>query len=100
MADPEFEWGLVFDADGNLDIQRSPFFDAGFDSDDDTVGAYLDRILPTLIIVIDKQHPDSEWIIDGRPPAPPNPASFPATSPLKITCILVASLSLLSILFR
>ncbi|PKU73234.1 hypothetical protein MA16_Dca017339 [Dendrobium catenatum] len=100
MADPEFEWGLVFDTHGNLDIQRSPFFDAGFDSDDDTVGAYLDRILPTLIIIIDKQRPDSEWIIDGRPPAPPHPASFPATSPLKITCLLVASLSLITILLR
>ncbi|PKU78225.1 hypothetical protein MA16_Dca026883 [Dendrobium catenatum] len=100
MADPELEWGLVFDAHGNLDIHRSPFFDAGFESDEDTVGAYLDRILPTLIHIIDKQRPDSEWIIDGRPPAPSNPASFPATSPLKITCLLVASLSLLSILFR
>ncbi|PKU69794.1 hypothetical protein MA16_Dca023613 [Dendrobium catenatum] len=100
MADPELEWELVFDAHGNLDIQRSPFFDAGFDSDDDTVGTYLDRILPTLIHVIDKRRPDSEWIIDGRPPAPPSSASSPATSPLGITCLLVASLSLLTILLR
>ncbi|PKU80165.1 hypothetical protein MA16_Dca021340 [Dendrobium catenatum] len=99
MADLELEWGLVF-AHGNLDIQRSPFFNAGFDSDNNTVGNYLDRILPTLIHVIDKQRPDSEWIIDSRPPAPPNPASFPATSPLKITCLLVASLSLLTIFLR
>ncbi|PKU68527.1 hypothetical protein MA16_Dca016459 [Dendrobium catenatum] len=100
MADPEFEWGLVFDAHGNLDIQRSPFFNAGFDSNDDTVGTYLDRILSTLIHVIEKQRPDSEWIIDSRPPALPSPVSSPATSPLGITCLLVASLSLLTILLR
>ncbi|KAI0507861.1 hypothetical protein KFK09_013989 [Dendrobium nobile] len=100
MADPELEWGVVFDAHGNLDVYRSPFFDAGFESDEDTVGDYLDRILPTLIQVIDKHYPASEWIIDSRPSVPPNPASFPTKSILKITCLLVASLSLLTALFR
>ncbi|PKU86750.1 hypothetical protein MA16_Dca020797 [Dendrobium catenatum] len=100
MADPELEWGIVFDAQGNLDVYRSPFFDAGFESDEDTVGDYLDRILPTLIQVIDKHYPPSKWIIDSHPSTSPEPASFPAKSSLKITCLLVASLSLLTVLFR
>ncbi|PKU64651.1 hypothetical protein MA16_Dca014505 [Dendrobium catenatum] len=33
MADPELELGLVFDADGNLNILRSPFFNVGFEDD-------------------------------------------------------------------
>ncbi|KAI0512409.1 hypothetical protein KFK09_008548 [Dendrobium nobile] len=84
MADPELEWGLVFDAQGNLDVLRSPFFDAGFESDEDTVGDYLDRILPSLIKVIDRQRPDYEWTIDGRPPVPP-PHPTPSSLSLRIS---------------
>ncbi|KAI0519182.1 hypothetical protein KFK09_006625 [Dendrobium nobile] len=83
MADPELEWGLVFDAQGNLDVLRSPFFDAGFESDEDTVGDYLERILPSLIKVIDRQRPEYNWSIDGRSSTPlPNPA--PSSPSLRI----------------
>ncbi|PKU59306.1 hypothetical protein MA16_Dca026740 [Dendrobium catenatum] len=78
MADPEFEWGLMFNADGSLNILRSPFFDTGFDHED-TVGEYLERILPSLVRVIDRQFQDYVWTIIGRHPPPLPPA---ATSPV------------------
>ncbi|KAI0509785.1 hypothetical protein KFK09_010384 [Dendrobium nobile] len=87
MADPKFECGLVFDAHGNLNILQSPFFDAGFDPDDDTVGAYLDRIFPTLVQVIDRQSPDYAWTIDGRPSTPP-PHPTPSSPSLRIAGIV------------
>ncbi|PKU61088.1 hypothetical protein MA16_Dca020461 [Dendrobium catenatum] len=99
MEEPEWNFGFVHDDQGQVDILQSPFFDVGFDFDD-TIEDYIDRIHYTLVDVIDEQRSKGRWIIDGRPPAPPNPASFPATSPLKITCLLVASLSLLTIFLR
>ncbi|PKU86486.1 hypothetical protein MA16_Dca010522 [Dendrobium catenatum] len=87
MADPELEGGLVFDIYGDIHILRSPFFDVGFDHDDDTVGAYLDRILPTLVHVVDRQFADYEWIIDGRPPTPP-PRPTPSSPSLRIVGVV------------
>ncbi|PKU63251.1 FH protein interacting protein FIP2 [Dendrobium catenatum] len=49
----------------------------GFEHED-TVGEYLERILPTLVHVIDRQFRDYVWTITGRHPPPPPPA---ATSP-------------------
>ncbi|PKU77751.1 hypothetical protein MA16_Dca005583 [Dendrobium catenatum] len=100
MADPEFEWGLVFNADRNLNILRSPFFDVGFE-DDATVGDYLDRVVPTLASVIDRQRPSYDWSIDSRAFTP---SSSPSTSPwikaIGVATILVASLSLLKTFSR
>ncbi|PKU87541.1 hypothetical protein MA16_Dca018072 [Dendrobium catenatum] len=97
MADPERDHGFANDFQGDIDVVRSPFFDVGFGFDH-TVEDYLNRILPTLVDVNDEQLPADDWIINGCPPSSPNPASSPATSPLGITCVIVASLSVLAIL--
>ncbi|PKU60445.1 hypothetical protein MA16_Dca028759 [Dendrobium catenatum] len=98
MEEPEWNFGFEYDRNGRVDILRSPFFDVGFDFDD-TPEEYLDRILPTLVDSIDDHFSVYTWIIESRPPAPSNPTSNPATSSLKVTCLLVASLSLLTVLF-
>ncbi|PKU81516.1 hypothetical protein MA16_Dca007623 [Dendrobium catenatum] len=99
MEEPEWNFGYEYDNRGRVNILRSPFFDVGFNFDD-TVEKYLERILPPLVEAIDDHFSVYTWIIEGRPPTPPIPAPSPATSPLKITCLLVASLSLLTVLFR
>ncbi|PKU59036.1 hypothetical protein MA16_Dca029107 [Dendrobium catenatum] len=99
MVDPEVDSGFVLDAHGDIHITRSPFFDVGFDFDD-IVEDYLNRILPHLVGILDDQFSDYEWTINDHPPASPTPSSSPATSPLGITCVIVVSLSLLTILFR
>ncbi|PKU64193.1 hypothetical protein MA16_Dca005116 [Dendrobium catenatum] len=87
MADPELEGGLVFDVYGDIHILRSTFFDAGFDHNG-TIEGYLDRILPTLVLVIDGQFSDYDWTINGYPPAPP-PSPPPLPSPsLWIVCVV------------
>ncbi|PKU72266.1 hypothetical protein MA16_Dca006266 [Dendrobium catenatum] len=78
MADSEFEWGLVFNADGSINILRSPCFDVGFE-DDATVEEYLERVVPILVSIIDRQFQDYAWMIIGRHPPPLPPA---ATSPV------------------
>ncbi|PKU62032.1 hypothetical protein MA16_Dca012141 [Dendrobium catenatum] len=82
MADLELEGGLVFDVYGDIHVLRSPFFDVGFDHDD-TVEGYLDRILPTLVHIIDGQFSDYEWISDSHPPSPP-PHPTPPSPSLRI----------------
>ncbi|PKU69534.1 hypothetical protein MA16_Dca019220 [Dendrobium catenatum] len=99
MADLERDHGFAYDFQGDIDIVRSPFFDVGFGFDH-TVDDYLNRIIPTLVDIIDEQLPADDWILNGRPPSSPNPASSLATSPLGITCVIVASLSVLAILLR
>ncbi|PKU85513.1 hypothetical protein MA16_Dca003253 [Dendrobium catenatum] len=83
MEEPEWNFGFEYDRNGRIDILRSPFFDVGFDFDD-TPEEYLDRILPTLVDSIDDHFSVYTWIIEGRPSAPSNPTSNPATSPLKV----------------
>ncbi|PKU88028.1 pre-mRNA-splicing factor ATP-dependent RNA helicase DHX16 [Dendrobium catenatum] len=93
MADPELEWGLVFDVDGNLNILRSPFFDVGFE-DDTTFGEYLDRVVPTLASIIDRQLPNYDWSIDSQPFPPSSPPStFPCLKAVGVATVLVASLA-------
>ncbi|PKU70003.1 hypothetical protein MA16_Dca022134 [Dendrobium catenatum] len=77
MADPELDSGLVLDDEGYIHPIRSPFFDVGFGFDE-TVENYLNRILPTLIDIIDERFEDYEWTIESTPPVFPPP---PATSP-------------------
>ncbi|KAH0455177.1 hypothetical protein IEQ34_015209 [Dendrobium chrysotoxum] len=93
----ELEWnfGFVHDDRGQVDILQSPFFDVGFDFDD-TVEEYIDRIQYDLVDVIDEQRSKGRWIIYGHPPPPPIPVTSPATTTLRATCLLVASLSVLA----
>ncbi|PKU59956.1 hypothetical protein MA16_Dca028771 [Dendrobium catenatum] len=100
MADPELEWGLVFDVDGNLNILRSSFFDVGFE-DDATVGDYLDRVVPTLASVIDRQLPNYNWSLDSQPFPPSSPPStFPWLKAVEVVTVLMASLGVLKTFFR
>ncbi|PKU72197.1 hypothetical protein MA16_Dca006790 [Dendrobium catenatum] len=100
MADPEFEWGLVFNADGNLNILRSPFFEVGFE-DDATVGDYLDRVVPTLASIIDRQRPNYDWSINSRSFLLSSPLStFPWFKAVGVATVLVASLGLLKTFSR
>ncbi|PKU74975.1 hypothetical protein MA16_Dca020185 [Dendrobium catenatum] len=79
MADPELEWGLVFHADGSIDILRSPCFDVGFE-DNATIEEYLERVVPILASIFDRQFHGYTWTIIGRHPPPPSPVNtFPAT---------------------
>ncbi|PKU64013.1 hypothetical protein MA16_Dca012599 [Dendrobium catenatum] len=98
MADPERDYDISYDHQVDIDVIRSPFFDVGFGSDH-TVEDYLNRILPHLVDILDEQLLADEWIINGRTPSSPNPASSPAARLLGITCLIVASLSLCAILF-
>ncbi|PKU85462.1 hypothetical protein MA16_Dca003202 [Dendrobium catenatum] len=97
MADPEFEWGLVFNANGSLNILRSPFFDAGFEHED-TVGEYFERILPSLVHVIDRQFQDYIWTITGRHPPPPPPAATSLVTK-SFVCFSVVVLSIFAWFF-
>ncbi|PKU70522.1 hypothetical protein MA16_Dca008639 [Dendrobium catenatum] len=99
MADLKHDHGFAYDFQGDIDVVCSPFFNVGFGFDH-TVEDYLNWILPHLMDILDEQLPADEWIINGRPPSSPNPTSSPATSPLGITCVIVASLSVLAILLH
>ncbi|PKU84109.1 hypothetical protein MA16_Dca010395 [Dendrobium catenatum] len=98
MADPERDYDIAYDHQGDIGVIRLPFFDVGFGFDH-IVEDYLNRILPHLVDILDEQLPADEWIMNGRTPSP-NLTSSPAASPLGITCLIVASLSLCAILFR
>ncbi|KAH0449672.1 hypothetical protein IEQ34_020364 [Dendrobium chrysotoxum] len=99
VGEPEWNFGFVHDDRGQVDILQSPFFDVGFDFDD-TVEEYIDRIQYDLVDVIDEQRSKGRWIIYGHPPPPPIPATSPATTTLRATCLLVASLSVLATFIR
>ncbi|PKU87736.1 hypothetical protein MA16_Dca023579 [Dendrobium catenatum] len=62
MVDPELDSGFVYDIYDDIHITRLQFFDVGFGFDD-TIEDYLNRILPTLVDVIDDQFQDYDWIL-------------------------------------
>ncbi|PKU65574.1 hypothetical protein MA16_Dca024882 [Dendrobium catenatum] len=100
MADPEVDSGLVLDIYGDIHITRSPFFDVGFGLDE-TIEDYLNRILPTLIDVVDEQFEDYSWTINGyRSAPPPTPSTRPWIKAIGVATVFVASLSLLKIFSR
>ncbi|XP_028555528.1 uncharacterized protein LOC110112904 [Dendrobium catenatum] len=78
MADPELEWGLVFNADGSINILRSPCFDVGFE-DETTVEEYLERVVPILTSIYDHQLSKHTWSLEGHLRHPSPPATFPPT---------------------
>ncbi|PKU78933.1 hypothetical protein MA16_Dca000277 [Dendrobium catenatum] len=100
MADPELERGLVFNADGSINILRSPCFDKGFE-DETTVEEYLERVVPILASIVDRRFLNYNWSIDSRAFTP---SSSPLTSPcikvIGVATVLVASLSLLNTFSR
>ncbi|KAH0448840.1 hypothetical protein IEQ34_022640 [Dendrobium chrysotoxum] len=56
MADPNLDYGFVFDDQGLVDVLHSPFFDIDF-GNDYTVEEYVDRILFSLATAIDQRRP-------------------------------------------
>ncbi|KAL0924918.1 hypothetical protein M5K25_005778 [Dendrobium thyrsiflorum] len=99
MGDPDVDHGFLYDDQGRVDILHSPFFDVTF-GDDQTADEYVDRIIYQLTLVIEDQIPPSRWYIINTPPISPDTATSPAANALRATCLLVASLSLLAIVFR
>ncbi|KAL0916591.1 hypothetical protein M5K25_014118 [Dendrobium thyrsiflorum] len=79
MADPEVDYGFLFDDQGMTDILRSPFFDMYF-SFDKTANDYIDRILYQLSLAIEEHIRPGHWVIINRHPPPPTPATFPTTT--------------------
>ncbi|PKU78642.1 hypothetical protein MA16_Dca014907 [Dendrobium catenatum] len=100
MADPELEWGLVFNADGSINILRSPCFDVGFE-DETTVEEYLERVVPILASIYDRKFAKHTWSLES-PAFTPSASS--STSPwlktLGITTFLVTSYGVLKFFSR
>ncbi|PKU59831.1 hypothetical protein MA16_Dca027707 [Dendrobium catenatum] len=90
MADPELEWGLVFNADGSINVLRSPCFDVGFE-DETTVEEYLERVVPILASIYDRQFSKYTWSLDGHLRHPSPPATFPLTKFFGALSLVVTS---------
>ncbi|PKU63857.1 hypothetical protein MA16_Dca010775 [Dendrobium catenatum] len=99
MADPKVDHGFAYTEQEEIDIFLSPFYEPDWEYDV-TVERYVNHIVYCLAGTIKLQRPRTPWTLIGHPPASPTPASSPATSPLGITCVIVASLSVLAILLR
>ncbi|KAH0467848.1 hypothetical protein IEQ34_002881 [Dendrobium chrysotoxum] len=91
MADPEFDYGFVYDQEGFVNILRSSFFDLDLEFDE-SVENYVNRILFQLSTAIDQRLSSNQWLIIHRPPTPSNPGNFQLTNILGALCLLVASL--------
>ncbi|PKU83398.1 hypothetical protein MA16_Dca016507 [Dendrobium catenatum] len=79
MADPEVDHGLAYNALGEIDILRSPFYEPDWEYDE-SVEDYVNRILYCLSKTIDLQKPKTPWLIIGHLPPPPPPATSPSTN--------------------
>ncbi|PKU60258.1 60S ribosomal protein L12-3 [Dendrobium catenatum] len=75
MADPEVDHGLAYNALGEIDILRSPFYKPDWESVED----YVNHILYYLVGMIDLQKPKTHWLIIGHPSPPPPPTTSPST---------------------
>ncbi|KAH0450382.1 hypothetical protein IEQ34_021074 [Dendrobium chrysotoxum] len=94
MADPEVDHEFAYNAQGEIDILLSPFFDPHWDYED-SVESYVDHILYHLVEIMDVQRPTGHWQIVGRPSISSPPATSPANKALCVTCLVVASLGFL-----
>ncbi|KAL0906940.1 hypothetical protein M5K25_025476 [Dendrobium thyrsiflorum] len=72
--------------EGRTNILGSPFFDVFFGIDE-TADDYLDRILYQLSLSLEEHIRPGRWIINGQPPSPPLPATSPADTILRVTCL-------------
>ncbi|KAH0467386.1 hypothetical protein IEQ34_004624 [Dendrobium chrysotoxum] len=65
MADPDVDFGIVYDERGFVHILHSIFFDVN-PRIDNTVEEYVERILDTLVEAIEEQLSNIQWhIIPG-----------------------------------
>ncbi|PKU87526.1 hypothetical protein MA16_Dca018057 [Dendrobium catenatum] len=62
MGDPELDYGFAYDEQGNVNILHSTFFDFNPEVDN-SIEAYVDRIIFTLSEAIDEQLANIQWQI-------------------------------------
>ncbi|KAL0916437.1 hypothetical protein M5K25_013948 [Dendrobium thyrsiflorum] len=66
MADPERDFGIVYDDQGFIQILQSSFFDVNPEIDH-TVNDYIDRILETVVLAVEDQLEIVEWRLAADP---------------------------------
>ncbi|KAL0915675.1 hypothetical protein M5K25_016110 [Dendrobium thyrsiflorum] len=66
MADPERDFGIVYDDQGFIQILQSPFFDVDPEVDH-TVIEYIARILDTVALAVEDQLGTVEWRLATDP---------------------------------
>ncbi|KAL0922507.1 hypothetical protein M5K25_006497 [Dendrobium thyrsiflorum] len=69
MADPEHDFGIVYDDQGLIQILQSPFFDVDPEVDH-TVNDYIERILETVVMAVEDQLGTVEWRLSADPKMP------------------------------
>ncbi|KAL0914915.1 hypothetical protein M5K25_015305 [Dendrobium thyrsiflorum] len=66
MADPERDFGIVYDEHDFIHILHSTFFDVDQEVDH-TVEGYVERILDTLVDAIEEQLDIVQWRLASDP---------------------------------
>ncbi|PKU62334.1 hypothetical protein MA16_Dca021915 [Dendrobium catenatum] len=89
MANPDVDHGFAYNAQGEIDILYSPFYEPDWEYDE-SVKRYINRILYCLAGTIDLQKPKTPWLI-SHPPLPPPPATSPSTKVFGIIFLVVIS---------
>ncbi|PKU72154.1 hypothetical protein MA16_Dca006747 [Dendrobium catenatum] len=99
MADPAVDHGFAYNAQGEIDILLSPFYEPDWEHDG-TVERYVNRIIYFLAVTIELQRPRTLWFLIGRSLPPPPPATFPTTKLLGSSFLAVISLLVWKIFIR
>ncbi|KAL0925980.1 hypothetical protein M5K25_004360 [Dendrobium thyrsiflorum] len=66
MADPKWDYGIVYDDQGLIQILQTPFFDVD-PKVDHTVEGYVVRILDTVVMAVEDQLGTVEWRLATGP---------------------------------
>ncbi|KAL0915097.1 hypothetical protein M5K25_015498 [Dendrobium thyrsiflorum] len=66
MADPDQNHEFVYNDQGQVDINKLPFFDLNLEINQ-TVEDYVERIIYTLAAAINEQLPPVQWQIVSKP---------------------------------
>ncbi|PKU87834.1 hypothetical protein MA16_Dca021180 [Dendrobium catenatum] len=66
MADPNLDFGFIYNEQGNVNILPSTFFDVNPEIDN-SAKEYLDRIIFTLSEAIEEQLANVKWQITFAP---------------------------------
>ncbi|PKU80784.1 hypothetical protein MA16_Dca014622 [Dendrobium catenatum] len=78
MADPEVNHDLAYNAQGEINILRSPFYEPDWEYDD-LVESYVNRIIYCLAETIEILQPRAPWLLIVRAPLSPPPVTAPLT---------------------
>ncbi|PKU83088.1 hypothetical protein MA16_Dca007759 [Dendrobium catenatum] len=99
MADPEVDHGFAYNAQGEIDILLSPFYEPDWEYDG-TVERYVNRIFYCLTETIDLQRPRTLWFLIGHSVPLPTPATFLTTKLLGLSFLVGISLLVWKIFLR